>query len=53
MDLNDKHESLLDMGVSEETIQVVSNINGYSHGTLNDILYVVSGLHDFDQTESN
>ena len=42
---------LLDMGVSEETLQVVTSINGYSYETLCDILYVVSGYRDFEQYE--
>ena len=35
--------------VSEETLQVVTNINGYSEETMCDILYAVTGYHDFDE----
>lgn len=35
-------------GVSEETLQVVTDINGYSKETMLDILYSVSGLHEFE-----
>lgn len=42
---------LLDMGVSEETLQVVTDINGYSEDTMRDILYAVSGYRDFDQLD--
>lgn len=37
------------VGVSEETLQVVTNINGYSEETMCDILYAVTGYHDFDE----
>lgn len=42
---------LIDMGVSEETLQVVTSINGYNYETLCDILYVVSGYRNFEQYE--
>lgn len=42
----DKLEAL---GVSEETLQVVTDINGYSEETFEDILYVVTGYRSFDQ----
>lgn len=35
-------------GVSEETLQVVTDINGYSKEVMLDILYSVSGLHEFE-----
>ena len=37
------------MGVSNETIHIVEQINGRSIDTLNDILYVVTGYNDFEQ----
>ena len=37
------------LGVSEQTLQVVTDINGYSEETLEDILYAVSGYRNFDQ----
>ena len=39
------------VGVSEETLQVVTNINGYSEETMCDILYAVTGYRSFDQFE--
>ena len=39
-------------GVSEETLQVVTNINGYSLETLQDVLYSVTGYRDFEQAEN-
>ena len=34
---------------SEETLQVVTNINGYSVETLNDVIYVTTGYHSMEQ----
>ena len=44
--LTEAWEYLLNIGVSEETLQIVTSINGYSINTLNDILYVVTGERD-------
>ena len=44
-------DALLDMGVSEETLQIVTDINGYSESTMCDILYAVTGYNDFDQID--
>lgn len=45
-------ELLIDMGVSEETLRVVTDINGYNYKTLCDILYVVFGYRDFEEYEN-
>ena len=37
--------------VSEQTLQVVTDINGYSEETMCDILYAVTGYRDFEQFE--
>ena len=52
------HDYLVDtVGVSEETVQVVTKINGYSEETMQDILYVVTGYKYFsdyiEQEEEN
>ena len=39
------------VGVSEETLQIVTAINGYSAETLRDVLYAKTGYRDFDQLE--
>jgi len=39
------------VGVSEQTLQVVTDINGYSEQTMLDILYVVTGYRNFEQLE--
>ena len=37
-----------DYGVSEQTLQVVTNINGYSTDTMHDVLYAVAAERPFD-----
>lgn len=37
---------------SEQTLETVTNINGYTIETLNDILYSATGYHDIEQLES-
>lgn len=51
MSVDEMWDYLLDMGVSEQTLQVVTDINGYSEQTMCDILYAVSGYRDFDQLD--
>ena len=36
---------------TEEEIQLVTSINGYSEEVLNNILFVRAGLRDFDQAQ--
>ena len=38
-------------GVSEETINVVTNINGYTMEQMENILYAVAGYNSFEQLE--
>jgi hypothetical protein len=41
---------LLDNGIaSEDTLQVVTSINGYSVDTLNDVLYATTGYRSLEQ----
>ena len=42
-----------EIGVSEETLNVVTDINGYSMETLNDVLYAVTGYHSREQYEES
>ena len=44
-------EVLSAYGVSEQTLQVVTDINGYSEETMLDILYAVTGYRDFEQLQ--
>lgn len=52
MDTADMWDKLLELGVSEEVLQVVTDINGYSEETMLDILYAVTGYRNFDQLDS-
>ena len=47
--INEMWDTLLKIGVSEQTLQVVTDINGYNEETMRNILYSVSGYNDFDQ----
>lgn len=51
MDKNEMWQKLEEMGVSEQTLQIVTDINGYSEETMEDILYVFTGYRNFDQLE--
>ncbi len=48
MSIEQMWEKLLEIGVSEETLRVVTDINGYSEETMEDILYAVAGERSFD-----
>ena len=47
--INEMWDTLLEMGVSEETLQTVTDINGYNEKSMTDILYSRFGYNDFDQ----
>lgn len=49
MDKNEMWDRLLDMGVSEQTLQIVTDINGYSEETMLAILYAYTGYRNFEQ----
>ena len=51
MDLNEKWDALLGQGVSEETLQIVTSIMGYSSSTMYDLRYAATGYRSFDQLE--
>lgn len=52
MDTNEMWDYLVEtVGVSEETLQVVTDVSGYSTDTLEAVLYSVTGYQDFDQME--
>ena len=50
MTIEEMWDKLLQMGVSEQTLSIISSINGYSKGTMEDVLYAEFGLNAFDQT---
>ena len=44
-------DKLIDLGVCEQTLQIVTDINGYSKETLLDVLYAYSGYRNFEQMQ--
>lgn len=44
-------DALIGHGVSEQTLQIVTNINGYNDETLEDVLYAHTGLRSFDRED--
>ena len=52
MDTNEMWDYLTEVvGVSEETLRIVTCIDGYSTETMEAVLYAVTGDRDFDQLE--
>lgn len=49
--LDEKWDALMNLGVSEQTLQIVTSINGYSLNTLEDVLYAHTGYRSFDQLD--
>lgn len=51
MNANDMWDALLDMGVSEEALRIVTDVAGYSERTLRGVLYSVEGTETFPEEE--
>lgn len=51
MALEEKWDKLLEIGVEEQTLQVVTGINGFNHEALEDILYFITGHRDFNELQ--
>lgn len=51
MTVSEVWDKLIDMGVLEQTLQIVTDINGYSKETLLDVLYAYSGYRNFEQMQ--
>lgn len=51
MTTDEMWDELLELGVSEQTLQIITNINGYNSGTLENVLYAHTGYRSFDQLE--
>lgn len=49
MSIEEMWDMLLELGVEEEVLQIVTAINGYNEESMEDILYVKFGYHSFDQ----
>lgn len=44
-------DKLIELGVSQDTLQIITSINGYNIKTLNDVLYAKFGYRSIDQIE--
>ena len=54
MDTNEMWDYLVDtVGISEETLRIVTDVSGYSTDTLEAVLYAVTGYRNFDQLEED
>lgn len=51
MELSEMWDELISMGVSEQTLQIVTDINGYSKRTMHDVLYAFAGENTFEDEE--
>ena len=50
MNLGQYYDYLIDYElVSEDTLNIITSINGYNEKTLDDVLYCVSGYRDIEQ----
>lgn len=49
--MNEMWDKLLELGLTEQTLQIVTDINGYNEETMCDILYAYTGYRNFDQLE--
>lgn len=49
MTTSEAWEILENYGVSSDTLDVITDINGYSLDTLENVLYAVFGYNDFEQ----
>ena len=49
LSINEMWDTLLDLGVYEQTLKIVTDIIGYNEQAMKDILYSVTGCKDFDQ----
>lgn len=50
---SDMWDALLEMGVSEEALQIVTDVAGYSKQTLRGVLYSVEGTETFPDEEED
>lgn len=51
MTLQQMWDTLEEMGVDEQALQIITNINGYNEQTMCNVLYAYAGYRSFDQLE--
>lgn len=42
-------DALIELGVEEQTLKIISDINGYNESTMCDVLYAFVGYRNFAQ----
>lgn len=47
MTIENAWDALMELGVSEQTLQIITDINGYSLETLEDVLFAHAGERSF------
>ena len=50
-ELDEMWDKLIELGVSEEALKLVTTINGYSEETMNTVVYARFGYQDLGQLE--
>ena len=53
MTIDQMWDALIDKGVTEQTLDLITSINGYSKDTLHDVLFAYTGYRDFEQANSD
>ena len=53
MTVSEAWDLLIELGVSEQTLQIIASINGYNMTTMQDVLYAHTGYRTFEQLESD
>lgn len=49
-EVDEYYNEVIELGIcSEETLQVVTDINGYSIDTINDVIYACTGYRSLEQ----
>lgn len=46
---DDAWDKLINLGVSDQTLGIITAINGYSMSTMEDVLYAHTGYNSFTQ----
>lgn len=52
-ELNEKYDKLIEMGVSEETLDIITSINGWNNETFDNVLFAKFGYTTFEQLEED
>jgi len=52
MEKQELYEYIIERGIaSEETVNAITNINGYTIEALNDLLFSITGYHTIEQLQ--